>query len=195
MAGWVAPFLVVLWRPVPTIHTCDRLDWLGRRRLGSCGSTCIAHRSSCCRLCGTWTVHDCTTASQRTQAGGHAQKTREIGEHRQSLVFPGPVRRLSLLSSSSSLLRTCRTCLRSRFLDVCIPRGPKAAHRDKLWPFVCVCVCVVVVALRFLQYPLFPRPRYSPSVQGFLELISLPCREPFSFIPPPSQVNRCSRSS
>lgn len=90
--GWVGgafPGRALGGRSRRFIHATGLIGW-GRRGLGSCRSTCIAHRSSCCRLCGTWTVHDCTTASRRTQTrGALAREQEEIGEHRQSLVFPG----------------------------------------------------------------------------------------------------------
>lgn len=111
LGGWRL-FLVVLWRPVPTIHTCDRLDWLSRSGLGSCDSTCIAHRSSSCRLCGTWTVHDCTTESRSTRRrGAHAGNQRDRGASSEScLSGPG---QLTLTAFFFSFL--LRTRLRSRF--------------------------------------------------------------------------------
>lgn len=146
------------------------------------------------------------TPGGRSTGGGHTQKTREIGEHRQSLVFPSgpgpstptafffPLLYFVLVSDHVSVrvrvrLRLhlrLRLCLRLRCVYVYGPRGPKPAHCNKLSPLVLYRRLGAFSSI----HPPVPR-----SAKGSLGLISLPSQEPFSFILPPSQVNRCSRNS
>lgn len=119
MAGWVAPFpgRALGGRSRRFIHATCLIGW-GRRGLGSCRSTCIAHRSSCCRLCGTWTVHDCTTASRTTQTRGGTRKRtrRDRGASSESCLFR--VRSVDSLVSLALTLTLRHTLLSSYLFSI-----------------------------------------------------------------------------
>lgn len=191
------------WRPVPTIHTCDRLDWLGLKRTGI-----MPFDLHCSPLFLLSSLRDLDrprlhhSVPEDADEGGTRKRTRrDRGASSESCLFRvRSVDSLSLLSSSSSPICTRP---RSRFLsflllDVYHPlEDQRAAHRNKL----CIHLVCVVCRQKFLSsiylsiHP-SPLPQILPSISRIpgAYLPTLP-RTALLYSFPTSQVNRCSCSA